>query len=117
VFALIGCANCHTPALVTGPSPVAALSGKVFQPFSDFLLHDMGSLGDGIVQGGSSPRQMRTAPLWGLSTRAALLHDGRAATIEAAILGHDGQGRRARNRFAGLGPREREALLAFLNSL
>ena len=117
VFSIIGCANCHTPVLVTGPSPVAALSGKVFQPFSDFLLHDMGSLGDGIVQGGSTPRQMRTAPLWGVSTRPALLHDGRAATIDAAILAHDGQGRRARNRFVGLGPRARESLLAFLNSL
>jgi CxxC motif-containing protein (DUF1111 family) len=116
-FALIGCANCHTPALVTGPSPVAALSRKVFQPFSDFLLHDMGSLGDGIVQGRSTARQMRTAPLWGVRTRPALLHDGRATTIEAAILAHDGQGRGARNRFAGLSARARDALLAFLNSL
>src|SRR2546426_3728224 len=117
VFALIGCANCHTPVLVTGPNPVAALSGKVFQPFSDFLLHDMGSLGDGIVQGVSTPKQMRTAPLWGVRTRPALLHDGRGTTIEAAILAHDGQGRKARNRFAGLGPRARGSLLAFLNSL
>src|SRR5262249_9555740 len=48
IFGKIGCANCHTPILVTGESPVAAISHKAFQPFSDFLLHDMGTLGDGI---------------------------------------------------------------------
>src|SRR2546426_1262088 len=117
VFALIGCANCHTPALVTGNSTVAALSGKVFQPFSDFLLHDMGGLGDGIVQGVATGRQIRTAPLWGVRTRARLLHDGRATSLDAAILAHDGQGKRARDRFAGLGVRARNALLVFPNSL
>ena len=117
VFAAIGCANCHTPALATGPSPVAALSRRVFRPFSDFLLHDMGSLGDGIVQGTSTGRQMRTAPLWGVRNRTALLHDGRATTVEAAILAHDGQGRAARNRFAGLSARTRAALLAYVSSL
>jgi len=117
VFAGIGCANCHTPVLVSGNSPVAALSGKAFQPFGDFLLHDMGSLGDGIVQGSSTPRQMRTAPLWGVRTRSQLLHDGRATSIEAAILAHDGQGGQARNRFAALSTTARQALLAFLNSL
>jgi CxxC motif-containing protein (DUF1111 family) len=117
MFALVGCANCHTPALVTGNSPVAALSGKVFQPFSDFLLHDMGSLGDGIVQGRATGRQIRTAPLWGVRTRAQLLHDGRATSLDAAILAHDGQGKQARDRFAGLSVRARAALLAFLNAL
>jgi len=66
--------------LVTGASPIAALSNKVFQPFFDFLLHDMGALGDGIVQGTATGRQMRTAPLGGLRTRSLLLHDGRATT-------------------------------------
>ena len=117
IFLRIGCASCHTPALVTGPSPVAALSRKVFRPFADFLLHDMGSLGDGIVQGGATGRQMRTAPLWGVGTRTALLHDGRAATIEAAIAAHDGQGRFARDQFFGLSLGGRAALLAFVRSL
>src|SRR2546425_4548362 len=117
VFALIGCANCHTPALVTGSTPVAALSGKVFQPFSDFLLHDMGGLGDGIVQGVATGRQIRTAPLWGVRTRARLLHDGRATSLDAAVLAHDGQGERAPDPFAGLGVRGRKAPLLFLNSL
>jgi CxxC motif-containing protein (DUF1111 family) len=77
----------------------------------------MGSLGDGIVQGSSTATQMRTAPLWGLRTRSLLLHDGRATTIQAAILAHDGQGRAARDRFTTLGTAAQQALLAFLSSL
>jgi CxxC motif-containing protein (DUF1111 family) len=117
IFDAIGCANCHTRVLVTGSSPVAALSHKTFQPFSDFLLHDMGSLGDGIVQGSATARQMRTAPLWGVRTRSTLLHDGRATTLDAAILAHDGQGRPARDRFTALDAVSRQALIAFLKSL
>jgi CxxC motif-containing protein (DUF1111 family) len=117
VFARIGCANCHTPVLVTGESPVAALSKKAFQPFSDFLLHDMGVLGDGIVQGSATGRQMRTAPLWGLRTRSLLLHDGRATTIPQAIRFHAGQGAASRNRFLRLSWFDRYALLRFLKTL
>jgi len=117
VFRRIGCASCHTPSLVTGASPVGALSHKVFQPYSDFLLHDMGELGDGIVQGNAGARQMRTAPLWGLDARRTYLHDGRATSVEAAILGHAGQGAMARSRYARLNPNLRAALLAFLRSL
>ncbi|HUK21838.1 MAG TPA: di-heme oxidoredictase family protein [Gemmatimonadales bacterium] len=117
VFVGIGCANCHTPILTTGDSPIAALSHKAFQPFSDFLLHDMGSLGDGITQGNATGRLMRTAPLWGLSSRPVFLHDGRASTPAAAILAHAGQGQRARDRYAALRPGEQAALLAFLKSL
>ncbi len=117
VFAGIGCATCHLPALQTGPSPVAALNRRIFQPFSDFLLHDMGALGDDIEQGLATGREMRTAPLWGLRVQPQLLHDGRAATIEEAILAHDGQGRGARDRFAALNARKKGDLLAFLNSL
>jgi CxxC motif-containing protein (DUF1111 family) len=117
VFQQIGCATCHTPVLVTGPSPVAALSNKVFRPFSDFLLHDMGSLGDGVAQGGASGGQMRTAPLWGVRMRPTLLHDGRATTIPNAIVAHDGQGRSARDLFLSLSAGERAALLAFVKSL
>ena len=77
----------------------------------------MGSLGDGIVQGVAGARQMRTQPLWGLRTSATLLHDGRATTPEQAVLAHDGQGRRARDRFAALDRFSRAALVAFLKSL
>jgi len=117
VFKQIGCVNCHTSTFTTGDSPVMALSHKVFQPFSDFLLHDMGNLGDRIVQGNARGRQMRTAPLWGLRARPLLLHDGRARTPEAAILAHDGQGSASRRDFARLSGRDRQALLAFLKSL
>ena len=117
VFAAVGCANCHTPMLHTGDSPVKALSHKTFEPFSDFLLHDMGSLGDGIVQGTSTANQMRTAPLWGLRSRPTFLHDGRATTPEAAILAHEGQGRASRDAFVALPAAKRQTLLAYLRTL
>jgi CxxC motif-containing protein (DUF1111 family) len=117
VFGKIGCASCHLPELQTGPNPVAALDRVTFAPFSDFLLHDMGSLGDGIVQGDAGQREMRTAPLWGVSAQPSLLHDGRALTLEDAIRAHDGQARMSRNRFNRLDPQDQQALIAFLKSL
>jgi CxxC motif-containing protein (DUF1111 family) len=117
VFRRIGCANCHTPALVTGSSPIPALDHRVFLPYSDFLLHDMGTLGDGIVQGQAGGNQMRTAPLWGLSARRLYLHDGRAKSVQEAILGHRGQGEEARNQYLRLNDHLRAVLLAFLGSL
>ena len=117
LFSQIGCTNCHTPTLTTGPNPVAALDHKRFAPYSDFLLHDMGSLGDGIALGDSGLREMRTAPLWGLRARARLLHDGRATTVSEAIEEHDGQGRFARDRYMRLSNSQRAALASFLNKL
>src|SRR5262249_21371367 len=76
-FVAMGCANCHFPVLQTGPNPIAALDRVTFFPFSDFLLHDMGSLGDGIAQAGAGPTEMRTAPLWGVRVLHTFLHDGR----------------------------------------
>ena len=117
VFLDIGCANCHLPSLVTGSSDIHALDHAVFFPFSDFLIHDMGSLGDGISQGEATGRDMRTAPLWGVRVRPQLLHDGRALTVTDAILAHDGQGAGSRNRFSSLGATRTRQLLAFVNSL
>jgi CxxC motif-containing protein (DUF1111 family) len=117
VFERIGCADCHTETLRTGNSDVAALANREFAPYSDFLLHDMGALGDGIAQSGANPREMRTAPLWGLRAIQLFLHDGRATTVEAAILAHDGQGRVARDRFRTLGNEDRASLIRFLRSL
>ena len=117
IFLGIGCADCHFPAMRTGPNAVAALDGVDFFPFSDFLLHDMGSLNDGIAQSGATGHEMRTAPLWGARIRTSFLHDGRAKTIPDAILAHDGQGLAARNRFATLRPREQKQLVEFIKSL
>jgi CxxC motif-containing protein (DUF1111 family) len=117
IFSQIGCADCHVPSLRTGLHQTAALQFRTFSPYSDFLLHDMGALGDGIEQGQATGSEMRTAPLWGLRTQPSFLHDGRAATIEDAVLQHDGQGRQARNRFQKLMSAERKLLMAFLKSL
>jgi CxxC motif-containing protein (DUF1111 family) len=113
----IGCFDCHTPALISGDSPVAALRHKVFHPYSDFLLHDMGALGDGIAQNTATGRLMRTAPLWGLRQLTTLLHDGRAANISDAILAHDGQGASSRDRYKALSQPDHDRLLSFLRSL
>ena len=117
VFADIGCAHCHVPQLMTGPSTVAALNHKPVNLYSDLLLHDMGALGDGIAQSAATAKEMRTTPLWGLRHSAPYLHDGRALTIDAAIRGHDGQGKASRDRYARLRPEDSRALLEFLGSL
>ena len=116
-FAQIGCANCHLPALTTGSNSIPELNEVTFFPFSDFLLHDMGSLGDGIAQSGAGQTEMRTAPLWGVRVITSFLHDGRASTLSAAILAHAGQGQAARNNFANLSATAQANLIAFLNSL
>ena len=116
VFGAIGCATCHTPSMVTGPSSDRVFDRQVVPLFSDLLLHDVGT-GDGIPQGAASPEEIRTPALWGLRLRRPLLHDGRAATIDEAILGHAGEATSARRRFEALPEASRNALLAFLRSL
>ncbi len=88
-----------------------------FSPYSDFLLHNMGSLGDDIVQNEAGPTMMKTAPLWGLRFEPSLLHDGRTTSIPAAILAHDGQAVLARNQFSWLSSLQQSQLIAFLKSL
>lgn len=117
LFAALDCAVCHTPTMVTGKSAVAALSEKTVALYSDLLLHDMGALGDGIAQGTAGPRDMRTAPLWGLRVRPTWLHDGRANTVDQAIRAHAGEAQSSRDRYVGLTAAERQQLLEFLNTL
>ena len=118
LFVTTGCQACHQAAMVTGANPVAALDRKVVMLFSDQLLHDMGSLGDGIVQGSAGAREMRTSPLWGLRGRNAFLHDGRAVTVDAAIRMHDGEAAPARDRYVNrLSPALQRQLQAFLDSI
>ena len=87
-----GCALCHTPTLVSGLSQNSGLSNQTFHPYSDFAIHDMGpvsnGLADGINQGGATSEFFRTAPLWGLGQRIFFLHDGRAHDLATAITDH-----------------------------
>ena len=147
VFMQVGCADCHTPSLRTAELAKGAtgrhdllpeIAGQTIRPFTDLLLHDMGpGLADGApaapgsarngaregVGDGPAPSEWRTAPLWGLGLMARinghlrLLHDGRAQTIEEAILWHGGESARSRERFVELSPDQQAALLRFLESL
>jgi CxxC motif-containing protein (DUF1111 family) len=128
LFNSIGCAVCHTRNITTAPTGTvinggafvvpAALGNKVFHPFGDFLLHNIGT-GDGIVQnGGQATRnQIRTAPLWGLRTHNRFMHDGAQVTFTSAILRHAGQATAARNAFQSLSANQRAQVIVFLLSL
>ena len=142
LFNKVGCAACHVRTLVTAPAgtPINggtftvpdALGGKQFHPFSDFLLHDVGT-GDGIVipveeHFGRAYREMqstfnitanrmRTPPLWGVRTRSRLMHDGQSLTFEDAILRHRGEAEGVRKNFRHLSEAEKKQLITFLKSL
>ena len=125
LFGQARCAQCHVPTLKTAAqAPFPALSNRVFHAYTDLLLHDMGEgLADGRPDVGAGPRDWRTPPLWGIGLSAQvngstnLLHDGRARNVTEAILWHGGEAQPARDAFAGLNKDERDALVAFVNSL
>jgi CxxC motif-containing protein (DUF1111 family) len=148
LFEAIGCAICHVPTLTTAPAGTMingrtftipeALGNKQFHPFSDFLLHDVGT-GDGIVMNPeehhgrgmrrfrwrnfsdrdveSTQYKMRTAPLWGLRLRTRLMHDGSAVTVYDAILRHRGEAAEVTQRYQRLSDADQAMLLEFLRSL
>lgn len=128
IFQAIGCASCHVATLVTAPAGTvihggtytvpAALGGKQFHPFGDFLLHNIGT-GDGIQQNGpaATAYKMRTAPLWGLRTRTQLLHDGSVVTLEDAIQKHSHEAAAQSQRYNSLTPAQKQLVNAFLRSL
>jgi len=128
LFSQIGCNICHVTRIVTAPSGTAinggafavpaALGNKVIHPYSDFLLHNVGT-GDGIVQNGGqgTANKLRTPPLWGLRTRDRLLHDGSALTRNDAILRHGGEATGVINNYNSLGITLKNNLITFLNSL
>jgi CxxC motif-containing protein (DUF1111 family) len=138
-FSNIGCAGCHTPTFTTSQyHPLAELRSQTIHPYSDMLLHDMGTgLADNLGEGQASGSEWRTTPLWGIGHSACVtggvpdgpqgtqvctpvhsyLHDGRARTIEEAILWHGGEGEAAKNAYNALTSTQKADLLSFLNSL
>lgn len=129
LFQSSGCHQCHQPQFVTAASERFPQFGQQrIWPFSDFLLHDMGpQLADGRPDFEASGSEWRTAPLWGMANvlaisqrfhqGAGLLHDGRAASVEEAVLWHGGEASAARQSFVQLSRTERQALLRFVESL
>ncbi len=131
IFSTIGCAACHTPSITTARPgtringgafvvPVA-LGNKVIHPYSDYLLHDVGT-GDGIPvlpgpEYAATSKQIRTAPLWALRTRNRLMHDGLSFTKQEAIRRHTAQAEPTTQRFDALSVDDQRKLLAFLDSL
>ena len=117
IFADIGCVGCHIPTLRTGDSPIAALRHKEVAGYTDLLLHDMGPELADMCLGEATPAEFRTEPLIGVRLKPNFLHDGRDTTLQEAIQSHGGEGAGARDRFLGLAPGDRVALIAFLKTL
>jgi CxxC motif-containing protein (DUF1111 family) len=125
VFLKLNCQACHTPDLKTGRAGgVKALAEQTIHPFTDLLLHDMGpDLADGRPEAKATGVEWRTAPLWGLSAavnekgEGLLLHDGRARTLEEAILWHGGEAEKSREAWRNMNAADRAALVKFLRSL
>ncbi|EKT4501191.1 c-type cytochrome [Flavobacterium psychrophilum] len=125
LFNKINCVGCHKADLSTGYSPISALSFKTFSPYTDLLLHDMGSeLNDGYTEGSAKTYEWRTPPLWGLGLsenaqggNIFLMHDGRARSIEQAISMHGGEATNSKTAFNNLSQGEKNALIKFLKSL
>ncbi len=128
LFVSIGCGSCHTPTIQTAPVGTvlnggkfvvtAALGDKIIHPYSDFMLHDVGT-GDGIVQnGGSATRnKLRTPPLWGLRTKSRLMHDLFNTTRYNSILRHTNEAEPVIQNFINLSTTQQNQILTFLNSL
>jgi CxxC motif-containing protein (DUF1111 family) len=148
LFAKVGCAICHVPALTTAaPGTVVnggkftipeALGNKIFYPYGDYLLHDIGT-GDGIIiameehygqrlyqtqwknlsleNHRSCANKMRTAPLWGVRTQPMLMHDGASLTFRDAIVRHRGEASDVTERFERLSRADQDAIVEFLKSL
>lgn len=124
LFADFGCSSCHTPTHRTGETDLLTLSNQTIYPYTDLLLHDMGpGLADGREDFRAGGAEWRTPPLWGVGLAddiqgyRFLLHDGRARTLEEAILWHGGEGEAAREAFRTADAEFRAQLIAFLEAL
>ena len=148
LFDKIGCTKCHVRTLTTAPAGTKingdtysipeALGGKTFYPYSDFLLHDVGT-GDGMVvpmlehygrkmyqttwknfsaqSFHNAQNKLRTAPLWGVRFRNRLMHDGESTTLRDAILRHREEAYESAHRFDRMSAADQQAILEFLSSL
>lgn len=125
LFNQANCQGCHTPRFVTAKEAAEPeLAEQVIFPYSDLLLHDMGAgLADQRSEFQASGRDWRTPPLWGIgltetvSGHTRFLHDGRARNLMEAVLWHSGEAETAKQQVLKFSQSERQALLAFLNSL
>jgi CxxC motif-containing protein (DUF1111 family) len=128
LFNAIGCNICHVTSITTAPAGTVinggafivpdALGNKIIHPYSDFLLHDVGT-GDDIVQNGgqSTADKLRTPPLWGVRTHFALMHDLLTFTRNNAILRHGGEATFVINNYRNLSTTQKNQLITFLQSL
>ncbi len=131
LFRQAGCSGCHIPTIRTAAPGTringgalrvrTALGSKIIHPYSDFLLHDIGT-GDGVpvlpgAEFAPTANEIRTAPLWGLRTRNRLMHDGLSFTKQEAIARHAGQATAAKNAYDALSQAQKDQVLAFLDSL
>lgn len=125
LFKQINCTGCHKSELTTGYSPISPLSFKTFSPYTDLLLHDMGAgLDDSYTEGSAKTFEWRTPALWGIGLSENsqggnffLMHDGRARSIEEAIIMHGGEAINSKNAFQNLSETDKNALLKFIKSL
>jgi CxxC motif-containing protein (DUF1111 family) len=125
LFQQLGCIACHRPTLSTGDThALVLLHNQTFSPYSDLLLHDMGEgLAGGGNDGSARDNEWRTPPLWGLSLlqtvngHTLLLHDGRARSVDEAILWHGGEGQAAREAFRRAPLKDRKLLAEFVLGL
>lgn len=125
LFSSMGCGSCHIQEWTTPKTDIDALSEKTFHPYTDLLLHDMGTgLDDGYTEGIALTSEWRTPPLWGLGLskdaqggQYFLLHDGRAKSIKKAILLHGGEAKNSRDKFSVLSQSKKNDLIKFLESL
>jgi CxxC motif-containing protein (DUF1111 family) len=131
LFNNVGCTTCHVPAITTARPGTKinggvftvprALGNKIIHPYSDFLLHDIGT-GDGIPflplpEFAPTANQIRTAPLWALRTRNRLMHDGLSFTKQEAIQRHQGQAAGVTSSYNALSDEQKSQILSFLDSL
>ncbi|HUS30897.1 MAG TPA: di-heme oxidoredictase family protein [Kofleriaceae bacterium] len=124
LFRDFGCASCHVPTLETGDHPIAAVANQRIHPYTDLLLHDVGDrLTDARPDFVAEGVEWRTPPLWGIGLTktvfpmATYLHDGRARSLDEAILWHGGEAMSAREAFRTANREDRIALIAFLETL